>query len=116
MDNEEICSSIMEMDPRIRFAGVVSENGRLMAGGMKKGIKSLEDTKDDEILYLELVLRAKMRREFDNILGPVQFAMSYREKVTILSFPLDGGILLVSSEKGIDFSDLAFKILKMINQ
>ncbi|MDE1827366.1 MAG: hypothetical protein KGH83_07245, partial [Thaumarchaeota archaeon] len=76
MDYEKICKKVMELDPKIRFAGIINEKGRLFAGGMREGFKSLEDSRDDEMLYMELVLRAKMRREFDKVLGPVQFAMS----------------------------------------
>ena len=114
MDYEGICKKVTDLDSRLRFAGIINENGRLVAGGMKSGINSLEDSRDDEMLYMELVLRAKMRREFDKVLGPVQFAMSYREKLTIMSFPIKEHILLVSGEKGIDFATLPFKILKII--
>ncbi len=115
MDYDELCKKIQNMDSRIRFAGVINENGRLVAGGMKDGFRSLEDSRDDEMLYMELVLRAKMRREFDKVLGPVEFAMSYREKLTIMSFPIKEHVLLVSGEKGIDFATIPFKILKMIS-
>src|SRR5579885_2927289 len=114
MDHEKICKKVMGLDPKIRFAGMINEKGRLFAGGMREGLRSLEDTRDDEMLYMELVLRAKMRREFDKVLGPVEFAMSYREKLTIMSFPIKEHILLVSGEKGIDFATLPFKILKII--
>ena len=67
------------------------------------------------MLYMELVLRAKMRREFDKVLGPVKFAMSYREKVIIMSFPVNDNVLLLSTEKGIDFSAIPFKIMKMLS-
>lgn len=115
MDYEKICKKVMELDPKIRFAGIINEKGRLFAGGMRDGFKSLEDSRDDEMLYMELVLRAKMRREFDKVLGPVQFAMSYREKVIIMSFPVKEYVLLLSTEKGIDFSDIPFKILKLLS-
>ena len=114
MEYEKICKKVMELDPKIRFVGMINEKGRLVAGGMKEGLKSLEDTRDDEMLYMELVLRAKMRREFDKVLGPVQFAMSYRERVVIMSFPLKDHVLLLSAEKGVDFSEIPFKILKML--
>ncbi|MGB9002545.1 MAG: DUF6659 family protein [Nitrosotalea sp.] len=114
MDYEKICKKVMDLDPKIRFAGIINEKGRLFAGGMKEGLKSLEDSRDDEMLYMELVLRAKMRREFDKVLGPVQFAMSYREKVIIMSFPVNDNVLLLSTEKGIDFSAIPFKIMKML--
>ncbi len=114
MDHEKICKKVMGLDPKIRFAGMINEKGRLFAGGMREGLRSLEDTRDDEMLYMELVLRAKMRREFDKVLGPVQFAMSYREKVIIMSFPLKDHVLLLSAEKGINFAEIPFKVLKML--
>jgi hypothetical protein len=55
-----------------------------------------------------------MRREFDKVLGPVEFAMSYREKVIVMSFPVNSGVLLISAEKGIDFSEIPFKVMKLI--
>ena len=114
MDYEKVCKKVMELDPKIRFAGIINERGRLFAGGMREGFKSLEAKGDDEMLYMELVLRAKMRREFDKVLGPVKFAMSYREKVIIMSFPVNDNVLLLSTEKGIDFSEIPFKIMKML--
>jgi hypothetical protein len=115
MDEDELCKQVLELDSRIRFAGLINENGRLTAGGMRLGFKSLEDSRDDEMLYMELVLRAKMRKEFDKVLGPVKFAMSYRDKLIIMSFPVNESILLISVEKEIDFSKLPFKILDIIH-
>ena len=114
MDFDAICKKVMDLDPKIRFAGMVNAKGRLVGGGMKDGKKPLEDTKDDEMLFMELVLRTKMRREFDNQLGAVKFAMSYREKAVVMSFPVDENVILVSAEKEIDFSKIPFKILKIL--
>jgi hypothetical protein len=56
-----------------------------------------------------------MRREFDKVLGPVEFAMSYREKLIIMSFPVDDNVLLVSADNGIDFSHIPFKVLEIVH-
>ena len=86
-----------------------------MAGGMKKGIMSLEAQKQDEMMFMELALRVRMRREFDNEFGQVHFSLSYREKVIVMSFPLaQDDVLLVSTEKEVDFGKVPFKILKII--
>ena len=61
----QICDKVKNLSSEIRFAGVINERGRLIAGGMKESIKPLEDKKDDEMLYMELALRVKMRKEFD---------------------------------------------------
>ena len=114
MDNDELCRKIHELEPKIRFAGLINPNGRLVAGGMKSGYQSLEEERDNEMLYMELVLRAKMRKEFDKAFGPVKFAMSYRDKLIVMSFPINDHVLLVSVEKDVDFSKLPFKIVDLI--
>ncbi|HXV38572.1 MAG TPA: DUF6659 family protein [Nitrosopumilaceae archaeon] len=114
MDFDAICKKIKGLDSRIRFAGIVNNQGRLVAGGMKEDKKPLEDTKDDEMLFMELVLRTKMRKEFDKQLGAVKFAMSYREKAIVMSFPFGEHVMLVSAEREIDFAKIPFKILKIL--
>ena len=114
MDFEAMCKKVMDLDSRIRFAGMVNNQGRLIAGGMKEGKKTLEDTKDDEMLFMELVLRTKMRKEFDKQLGAVKFAMSYRERAVVMSFPIDEYVMLVSAEREVDFAKIPFKILKIL--
>ena len=61
-----------------------------MAGGMKSGLESLEDAKQDEMMFMELALRVRMRHEFDQELGAVHFSLSYREKVIVMSFSTSG--------------------------
>lgn len=116
MEKEELCNSIKKLDSMIRFVGLINNKGHLVAGGMNEGKKTLEDTKKDEMLYMELALRVRMRQEFDSELGPVRFAMSYRDKVIVMSFPIGKEILLVSTEKDANFSKLAFDALKIIEQ
>ncbi|MCV0392424.1 MAG: hypothetical protein K5790_03900 [Nitrosopumilus sp.] len=112
---EKICQKIDNLDPKIRSARFINNRGHLMAGGMKEGLLSLEAKKQDEMMFMELALRVRMRHEFDNEFGEVHFSMSYRDKVIIMSFPLvDDNVLLVSCEKDVDFGKIPFKILKLI--
>lgn len=53
-DYFKLCDDIKKLESKIRFAGVINPKGRLVAGGMKEGIKPLESQKDDEMLYMEL--------------------------------------------------------------
>lgn len=115
MDYEILCNQIKNLDSKIRFAGIINNKGHLIAGGMSEGRTALEETKKDEMLYMELALRVRMRREFDKELGPVKFSMSYRD-IIILSFPLSDDVLFVSAEKEIDFSKTAFKILELFGK
>ena len=112
---EKICQNITNLDPKMRSCRIINSRGHLVAGGMKKGLLSLEAQKQDEMMFMELALRVRMRHEFDKEFGEVHFSMSYRDKVIVMSFPLaNDDVLLVSSEKEADFSKIAFKILKLI--
>lgn len=112
---EKICQKIIKLDPLMRSARIINSRGHLIAGGMKQGMLSLESQKQDEMMFMELALRVRMRHEFDKEFGDVHFSMSYRDKVIVMSFPLaNDDVLLVSSEKESDFSKNAFNILKII--
>ena len=114
-DYTKICDSILSIDPKIRFAGVINERGRLVAGGMRENVEPLEHEKDDEMIFMELALRVKMRKEFNKQLGPVIFAMSSRERALAISVLVNEDILYVVSEPDSDYGVLPKKILKIIN-
>ena len=113
MDYENMCTLVQKIDSKIRFAGVINSKGRLVAGGMVPTKKRLGDSKRDEMLYMELALRVKMRREFDDDLGKVKFSMSFREKLIVMSFPMENDVLMVSMERKTRFEQIAFSILKL---
>ena len=113
MDYENLCTLVQKIDSKVRFAGVINSKGRLIAGGMSPSIKRLGDRKRDEMLYMELALRVKMRREFDDDLGKVKFSMSFREKLIVMSFPMENDVLMVSLEKKTQFENIAHSILKL---
>ncbi|WP_420545644.1 DUF6659 family protein [Nitrosopumilus sp.] len=113
---EKICQDIIKLDDKMRSARLINSRGHLIAGGMKEGLLSLEAQKQDEMMFMELALRVRMRHEFDNEFGEVHFSMSYRDKVIVMSFPLNNDdVLLLSCEKQIDFGKLPFKVLKIID-
>jgi len=113
-DYFKLCNEIKELDPKIKFAGVINERGRLVAGGMKEGAESFESQKD-EVLFMELALKAKMRKEFDKQLGSVNFAMSQREKALGMSFPIgNSDVLCVFADPNADYQKLIEKIRSVI--
>lgn len=114
-DYVAICDSVLAIDSKIRFAGVINERGRLVAGGMRPNVEPLESEKDDEMIFMELALRVKMRKEFDKQLGCVNFAMASRERALAISVPLGEDILYVVSEPDTDYVILPKKIIEIIN-
>jgi hypothetical protein len=113
-DYPKICNTIKSLDPKVRFAGVINDRGRLVAGGMKENVEPLENEKDDEMIFMELALRVKMRKEFDRQLGRVNFALASRERALAMSFLINEDILYVVTEPDGDYGSLPKKILKII--
>ena len=112
---DTLCDKIFELDAKIRSCRVINHKGKLVAGGMRKGLTALEDTKKDEMLFMELSLRVRMRHEFDAEFGPVEFSLSYRGKIILLSFPLEQYVLFVTTERQIDLNKIPFEISKLKN-
>jgi len=109
-----MCDRIKNLDPNIRFAGVINDRGKLVAGGMREGVTSLTDYKTDEILYLELALRVKMRKDFDSHFGKAKYTTTKREKVNVMSFPMSTDILFVFTEPDIDICNLPEQIHNIV--
>lgn len=109
---EQKCQNLLK-EPEIRFAGLINPMGHLVAGGMKEGMKPLEDDADMRKLYMELILRVSTRQEFDQSLGEVEYSASRRKKAVVMSFPIDNKVLLVSANTDVDIDATAKKIKKI---
>jgi hypothetical protein len=114
---EKICNDIFALSPAIRSAAVIDKMGKLVAGGMRKGIKSMEDTENTQKLYVEFALRSVMREDFDKEFGRTIYSFSEREKIKLASFPLDDKhILRVSiDKKEVLHHEIIYNILKMMS-
>jgi hypothetical protein len=114
----KLCNDIFTLSPTIRSAVVIDKIGKLVAGGMREGIKSMEDKEDSQKLYVEFALRSVMREEFDEEFGKTIYSFSEREKIKLASFPLDNHhILRVSIKKEEDRSnEIIDNILKIIGK
>ena len=113
-DLPALCTSIFEIDEKIRFVGMIDQMGKLIAGDMKKGTASLEKNEGSIRLYLGYAINNILRRDFDNVFGKVIYTFSEREKIKLLTIPIDENLLLVSIDKLADHNKLVNKILDVI--
>ncbi len=94
---DEACQKMLHT-PGVRFVGIVNQMGRLVSGGFKYGVKPLTDDVQRQILFMQLVLEVNMRRELDDVLGPVKYIAAKRGKVRKITIPLNKRILVISAE------------------
>ena len=95
---EKICTEMFKFDRRVRFAAVLDHSGRQIAGGMKKGIPSLEPVSEDLRLMANITIQLSTDKTWDQYFGKIQFTYIKREKVNMLTFPMGTKLVLVSTE------------------
>ena len=115
-DLSVLCNGIFEVDEKIRFVGIIDQMGKLVVGNMKKGLPSLERDDGSIRLYLGYAINNMLRRDFDNVFGKVLYTFSEREKIKLLTVPMDNYLLLVSIDKLSDHVKLINKIMVVVKK
>jgi hypothetical protein len=95
---DKICTEIFKFDRRVRSAIILDQSGRQVAGGMKKGIPSLEPQSEDIRLIAGITIQLNNDRTWDRYFGKNQFTFNKREKLNIMTFYLGDKLVLVSAE------------------
>jgi hypothetical protein len=95
---DKICTEIFKFDRRIRSAIILDQTGRQIAGGMRKGIPSLEPQSEDIRLIAGITIQINNDRTWDRYFGKNQFTFNKRERLNIMTFYLGDKLVLVSAE------------------
>jgi hypothetical protein len=82
MNLRNLCNSLMNMHPGIRFVGVLDNNAKLIEGGMKKNIPSLLPAGKDDLFYLRALSHLKELKDFKDSLGDVKY--TFIQIITLL--------------------------------
>ena len=109
------CNEIL-VDSEIRFCGLIDTNGELIAGGFKEDTTPFEEDEDRQKMFQELNLRVTSRKKFDSNLGRVKYSASRREKIVMLSLPIEGKIILVTAEPNVNIDRLAYRIIEKLGR
>ena len=94
IDFQLLCDNVFSVSPSIRFAGAITKEGRLVSGGMRHGLESLENKYDSLKLFVEFALRSRLGKDYDHVFGKPIYNLTEREKIKLASFPLDDNHIL----------------------
>jgi len=113
---EDFVQKIFALDRRVRFVGIIDDEGELIKGGMRKGLIALEPTKKDEDkLYLKWFLMQTMTDEWNSFLGKKVMLYTRHEKLDMYGIPLKNSrILLVSTEQTKGSTFFGEKLLDLV--
>jgi hypothetical protein len=95
---DKIVNEIFKFDRRVRSAQILDQSGRQIAGGMRKGIPSLEPQSEDIRLIAGITIQINNDKTWDRYFGKNQFTFNKRERLNIMTFYLGDKLVLVSAE------------------
>jgi hypothetical protein len=111
MKLKNLCNTIMNMDSRVRFVGVLdNKNTRVIEGGMRKSILPLLPAHKNDLFYLRIVSHLEELKDFKNTLGDTSYVFITMDKISFVIMSLNeeeeeeknNMTLLISMEPGVD--------------
>jgi hypothetical protein len=99
--------------PEIRFVGVINNMGRLIAGDYKKGIVPIAEVEQYK-MCMEHALELFMKKDLDDILGPLDYIVSKRKNIVIITIPVNNHLVLISAEPNAKIEPIIEDILQKL--
>lgn len=106
-----ICENIAAISPYIRFVGIISERGNLIAHKRREDLEPLLDAKSTKYQFSHIAIKTDLEGFFDENLGEIKFVWEEREKVQIISFAVGKIRIWISIDKKV----IRTEILRIID-
>lgn len=102
----KICNDISLISPYIRFVGVISEMGALIAYERRDDLDPLLDTENTKYQFSHIAIKTDLESFFDKNLGEIEFVWEERKKVQIISFAIGKLRIWMSIDKKVIRSEM----------
>ena len=115
MDYERLCKDILNLDPKIRFAGICDETGETKYGGQREGVRNLLSPEETKKSNLQALARWGLRNTLAPKIGKGRYSMAEYEKIKRITAPLENyNLLLVTTEIEADHGRIIDNILQLL--
>ena len=115
MDYDELCKNILELDSKLRFAGVVNTKGVLINNLEQKGVTQYLSPDESKMSIHYSMWEWEKSQNLSHELGFERSSVLEYDKVTLISIPIDNSNLFVASiEPNEYFFKMIVKIKPMI--
>ncbi|MDH3360974.1 MAG: hypothetical protein OEL56_02205 [Nitrosopumilus sp.] len=100
--------------PEIRFVGVINSMGNLVVGDYKKGIVPIAEINQYK-MCMEHALELFMKKDLDDSLGPLDYIVSKRKNITIITIPMNNNhLVLISAEPTVKVESIIDEIIQTL--
>ena len=98
-ENYEISDLISKISPYIRFVGVISKTGELLAYYRRDNLEPLLDQKKTQYQFAQIAIQTELEEQFDDQLGDTEFVWEERTKVQTLAFAISSKRIWITIDK-----------------
>ena len=105
-ENYEIVDLISKISPYIRFTGVISKTGQLLANCRREDLEPLLDQKGTQYQFAQIAIKTELEEQFDAQLGETEFVWEERTKVQTLAFSVRENRIWITIDKNVIRSEV----------
>jgi hypothetical protein len=107
---QKLCSSIINSNEHVRFAGFVNDKSKLIHSVQKKNLESLLSDHEIGMSIHYTLERWRKAQNFTFRLGKERLTFTEYDAVTLITIPFKGKLLLVSTEPRINYDPIIEKV------
>ena len=105
-ENYEIVGLISKISPYIRFVGVISKSGELLASHRREDLEPLLDQKSTQYQFAQIAIKTELEQQFDEQLGATDFVWEERIKVQTIAFSVAGKKIWITIDRNVIRSEI----------
>jgi hypothetical protein len=126
LNYRQICLHVLDIDKSIRFSGIASLEGKILAAEYRPDVQSLLTLQESELSIMQSLMRMSIRKTLEGKLGKTVYATAVYQKVKratislfnegeksdsflMVSFETQGDHELIINEKILPFLEKAGK-------
>ena len=114
MEYDKLCDQILDLDPQIRFSGILNSRGDLVLQKNKNGEPLLSGDEVKMAVHYTFE-RWNRLQNLEHKLGKEKVSFTEYDNVIMISLVVNKDLLLVSTEPNSDYSKIISSIKKIIN-
>jgi hypothetical protein len=115
MDYQKICSEIFKINPKVRFVAVFNKSAKVIAGGMREGVKSYLPESIIKLSADQAIIRWQTRLKLKDWIGLPKYAYAEYEKIRRYTIYLDTDVLLaISTEVELDTTMMMNRVFEIL--
>ena len=113
---ETMCQSILDIDKSIQSVAVINNKGKVEEKTSRPTFSKQFPDYLNELFCMHQILQVSLGRDFDESYGPINYHLTERASITILTFPFYDGVMLVITDKDASTIMLTRKIASVIKR